>query len=89
MCWTPSPTGLAGGQYKSVLGDRVVEQAAGIIQTISFRSTTRSSTTPNCRKAISMAIDRQQIIDNVFNGTREPATGWVPGRERVQGRGLR
>ncbi|MGB3013609.1 MAG: ABC transporter substrate-binding protein [Candidatus Nanopelagicales bacterium] len=70
-------SGLAGGQYKSVLGDRVVEQAAGVIQTVSFPIYEKKFDNPELRKAISMAIDRQQIIDNVFNGTREPATGWV------------
>ncbi len=70
-------SGLAGGQYKSVLGDRVVEQAAGIIQTISFPIYDKKFDNPELRKSISMAIDRQQIIDNVFNGTREPSTGWV------------
>jgi len=70
-------SGLAGGQYKSVLGDRVVEQPAGIIQTISFPIYDKKFDNPDLRKSISMAIDRQQIIDNVFNGTRDPATGWV------------
>lgn len=31
----------------------------------------------NVRKAISKAIDRQLIIDQVYNGTYVPATGWV------------
>jgi oligopeptide transport system substrate-binding protein len=70
-------SGLAGGQYKSVLGDRVVEQPAGIIQTISFPIYDKKFENVELRKAISMAIDRQTIINNVFNGTREVATGWV------------
>ena len=32
---------------------------------------------PKIRQAISMAIDRDTIIKQIFNGTREPATGWV------------
>ena len=32
---------------------------------------------PKIRQAISMAIDRETIIKQIFNGTREPATGWV------------
>lgn len=70
-------SGLAGGQYKSVLGDRVVEQPAGIIQTISFPMYDKKFDNVDLRKAISLAIDREQIIENVFNGTREPATSWV------------
>ncbi|MBF4509453.1 MAG: ABC transporter substrate-binding protein [Aeromicrobium sp.] len=33
---------------------------------------------PLVRQAMSMAIDRQDICDKVFEGTREPATGIVP-----------
>ncbi|MCM3555198.1 ABC transporter substrate-binding protein [Janibacter melonis] len=32
----------------------------------------------NVRRALSMAIDRQEISDAIFGGTRTPATGWVP-----------
>lgn len=70
-------SGLAGGQYKSILGDRVVEQPAGVIQTITFPIYDKKFDSADLRKAVSMAIDRQQIIDNVFNGTREAATSWV------------
>jgi oligopeptide transport system substrate-binding protein len=70
-------SGLAGGQYKSILGDRVVEQPAGIIQTISFPIYDKKFDNVDLRKSISMAIDRETIINNVFNGTREAATGWV------------
>ena len=33
---------------------------------------------PDVRAALSLAIDRQEICDKVFEGTREPATGIVP-----------
>jgi peptide/nickel transport system substrate-binding protein/oligopeptide transport system substrate-binding protein len=33
---------------------------------------------PEVRKALSLAINRQQIADKVFEGTRVPATGMVP-----------
>ena len=33
--------------------------------------------TRRSRQAISMAIDRETIIKQIFNGTRVPATGWV------------
>ena len=32
---------------------------------------------PRIKQAISMAIDRDTIIKQIFNGTRVPATGWV------------
>jgi peptide/nickel transport system substrate-binding protein/oligopeptide transport system substrate-binding protein len=32
---------------------------------------------PNIRKAISMAINRQEIVDKIFQGAYTPATSWV------------
>ena len=37
----------------------------------------KSLENPDVRKAISMAIDRDTIIQQIFAGTAEPATGWV------------
>lgn len=68
---------IAGGAYKSDLGDRVVDQAAGVIQTITFPLYDQRFANADVRAAFSMAIDRGQIINNVFEGTREAATGWV------------
>ena len=69
-------SGLAGGQYKSVLGDRVVEQAAGIIQTISFPIYDKSSTTPS-RKASRWPSTASRSSTTCSTAAREPATGWV------------
>ena len=33
---------------------------------------------PDVRHALSMAIDREQIIETIFNGALEPATGVIP-----------
>lgn len=33
---------------------------------------------PRVRHALSMAINRQEIIDTIFNGAYTPAVGWVP-----------
>lgn len=33
---------------------------------------------PDLRHALSMAIDREQIIETIFNGALEPATGVIP-----------
>ena len=35
--------------------------------------------TPEARKAISMAINRNEIIEGIFDGARAPATAFVPG----------
>lgn len=74
---TIPPSALAGLAYQSDLGDRVVEQAAGVIQTVTFPLYDQRFSNPDVRAAFSMAIDRTQIIKNVFEGTREAATGWV------------
>lgn len=65
-------------KYKQDLPDRNIQKPVGVIQTITTAPTkVDPNYGPEIRKAISMAIDRQGIIDAVFNGTREPATGWV------------
>jgi oligopeptide transport system substrate-binding protein len=76
------PSALAGGKYQTDLGDRAIEQAEGVIQTVTFplydpRFPQDDPKNKELRKAISMAIDRESIVRNVFNDTRIPMTGWV------------
>jgi oligopeptide transport system substrate-binding protein len=65
-------------KYKTDLPDRNLQKPVGVIQTI---TTAPASVDPNygpeIKKAISQAIDRESIIKAIFNGTRQPATGWV------------
>ncbi|MFW5468802.1 peptide ABC transporter substrate-binding protein [Knoellia sp. CPCC 206435] len=65
-------------KYKTDLPDRNLQKPVGVIQTI---TTAPEKVDPNygpeIRKAISMAINREAIIKAIFNGTRQPATGWV------------
>lgn len=68
---------LAGETYKNDLGDRVVEQATGVMQTISFPMYDKAYESADLRKAISMSIDRPAIIKAAFDGAVDPATGWV------------
>ena len=70
---------LIDDKYKSDLPDRNAQKEEGVIQTITFPPTKvdPNYTDPKIRKAISMAIDRDTIIKQIFNGTRAPATGWV------------
>ena len=70
---------LAGESYKSDLGERYIEQETGVIWTLTFppEDVDPELADPNVRKAISKAINRQLIIDNIFQGTRQAATGWV------------
>ncbi|MEI2779157.1 MAG: ABC transporter substrate-binding protein [Tetrasphaera sp.] len=68
-----------GEKYKQDLPDRWVEKAVGTIATITFppEKTDPSYKSPDLRKAISMAIDRDLIIKTILANTRTPATGWV------------
>ena len=70
---------VAGEQFKTDLGDRFVDQDEGTIQTVTFAPTAVDPSMDNIdlRRAISKAIDRDLIIENIFQGTRTPATGWV------------
>ncbi len=68
---------LAGDQYKADLGDRWVNQPAGVIQTITFPLYVEEYQNVDLRRAISMSIDREAITGTIFNGTRNPATGFV------------
>ncbi|WP_405806318.1 ABC transporter substrate-binding protein [Streptomyces sp. NBC_00210] len=65
---------------KADLGGRYINTPAGIIQTLAFPYYNKAWNTPNgakVRKGISMAINRQQITDTIFQKTRTPAKDWT------------
>ncbi|SHK71264.1 peptide ABC transporter substrate-binding protein [Actinacidiphila paucisporea] len=65
---------------KSDLGSRYINEPAGIIQTISFPLYSprwSSANSAKVRQGLSMAINRQQITDQIFQQTRTPATDWT------------
>ncbi len=75
--------------YKQDLGDRAVQQGAAVFQsfTIPERLAHFSGDEGNLRRqAISMSINRPELIQAIFNGTRQPAkdftspviAGWSP-----------
>ena len=70
---------LIDDKYKTDLPDRNAQKETGVIQTITVAPTKvdPNYADPKIRQAISMAIDRDTIIKQIFNGTRVPATGWV------------
>jgi oligopeptide transport system substrate-binding protein len=70
---------LIDEKYKQDLPDRNAEKETGVIQTVTFAPTKvdPNYADPKIRHAISMAIDRDTIVKQIFNGTRQPATGWV------------
>ncbi|WP_328719606.1 ABC transporter substrate-binding protein [Streptomyces sp. NBC_00247] len=65
---------------QSDLGDRYINTPAGIIQTLAFPFYDKEWDTENGRKVrqgLSMAINRQQITDQIFHQTRTPASDWT------------
>lgn len=76
---TTLPTSaLANRQFEQDLGERSIVQAAGVIQTMTFppSATDPSYDNPKLRQAVSKSVNRQQIIDTIFDGTRTPASSW-------------
>ncbi|MGW0625571.1 peptide ABC transporter substrate-binding protein [Streptomyces sp. NPDC002758] len=65
---------------KNDLGDRYINTPAGIIQTLAFPyydPAWNKSGSEKVRKGLSMAINRAQITDTIFQKTRTPATDWT------------
>ena len=75
---TAIPTSaLIDDKYQTDLPDRNTTRETGVIQMIGINPTADEALTPEVRKAISQAIDRDTINQQIFNGTRVDATGWV------------
>lgn len=72
------PSAVAGKKYEADLGDRVVTAQLLNDDMISFPLYQKNMASPDLHKAISMAINRKQITEQVFEGTRTPMDGWVP-----------
>lgn len=76
---TVPASALIDDKYKQDLPDRNLSKTVGVAQTMTFAPTKvdPSYADPKVRQAISMAIDRDTIVKQIFNNTRKPATGWV------------
>ena len=74
---TIPPTGIVGGKYKQDLEGRNGSVPYMGNQTLEFPFYDPIYQNADLRKAISMAIDRKEIVDKIFDGTRIPADGWV------------
>ncbi|CAL9296866.1 peptide ABC transporter substrate-binding protein [Streptomyces sp. SudanB182_2057] len=74
---------IPAAQLKNVrsdLGERYLNTPAGIIQTLAFPYYDEAWSRPGAEKVrtgLSMAINRRQITDTIFRGTRTPATDWT------------
>jgi ABC-type oligopeptide transport system substrate-binding subunit len=70
---------LPAGQLKNAkrdLGGRYINQPAGILQTLSFplyRKEWKSEKAKQVRRGLSMAINRKEVTEKIYHGTRRPA----------------
>ncbi|MGH8893869.1 MAG: peptide ABC transporter substrate-binding protein [Actinomycetes bacterium] len=71
------PSALAGDQYKQDLGDRQQDKPVGVVNTATVPIYDPKYKSPDLAKAISLAINRDQIVEKIYNNGRTPATGWV------------
>lgn len=71
---------LVADLWKRDLRGRIVVQPRANIQALGMPYTDANPQLlkPAVRQALSMAIDRKAIVDILFNGIGQPATGWVP-----------
>ncbi|WP_334024825.1 ABC transporter substrate-binding protein [Nocardia terpenica] len=69
---------LVDGRYKRDLAGRNFTRADTGLQSLTFPLYDPRFADPRVRQAISMAVDRQGVIDKVFTGDRTPAGGLVP-----------
>jgi oligopeptide transport system substrate-binding protein len=70
---------LLGSAYQQDIPGRSFSRVVGQFQSVDFppAKVDPSYNNVKLRQALSMAIDRQSIIDAVFGGTKQIATGWV------------
>jgi oligopeptide transport system substrate-binding protein len=65
-------------EAQATLGDRVLTPDSGEITYMGFPTKSEPWDDPRMRQAISMAFNRQQIIDKVLNGLYTPLTAIAP-----------
>ncbi|QUF07591.1 ABC transporter substrate-binding protein [Actinosynnema pretiosum subsp. pretiosum] len=71
------PNALAGKKYEGDLGERVLQKETLNNQTIAFPFYLPPYDNVDLRRAISMSINREEITQLIFEGSRVPADGWV------------
>jgi oligopeptide transport system substrate-binding protein len=62
---------------KKEFGDRFIERPSSSFTYVGFPTYDKAFSDPRLRRAFSMAIDRQPIIDAIFNGSFQPAKSVV------------
>jgi oligopeptide transport system substrate-binding protein len=73
---------LKNDRWQKQLGkDHTKDIPISATQTVSFALYDKdlpTSSNPQMRQALSMAVNRQQINKTIYNGSRPPADGWAP-----------
>jgi len=67
---------LAGDKWKSDLADRAHSGPTPTTGIISWPLYDKRFQSPDLRRAVSLAIDRQSISEKIFFGSRKPADSW-------------
>lgn len=80
---TLPPQAIAGNVWEDDLPGRADVAAVLANQTIAFPLYDKKYQNKDFRHAVSMAINRQEVIDVIFEGNRTPATGY--GVEKLPG----
>ncbi|MHC1559868.1 peptide ABC transporter substrate-binding protein [Actinomycetospora sp. C-140] len=68
---------LAGNRWKTDLGAGARQKEGLVTDSLGVPLYDPRFANPNLRKAISMAIDRQTIVNQIFGGVYTPATGYA------------
>ncbi|MEV1332915.1 ABC transporter substrate-binding protein [Micromonospora costi] len=68
---------LAGDKWKADLGDRAIQSTTPSTGIIAFPIYDKRFQNPKLRRAVSLAINRQEITDKIFFGNRTPADSWA------------
>ncbi|MDT0528463.1 ABC transporter substrate-binding protein [Micromonospora sp. DSM 115977] len=68
---------IAGDKWKNDLGERAISSTTPSTGIIAFPIYDKRFQNPKLRRAISMSINRQEISDKIFFGSRKPADSWA------------
>ncbi|MFD0782871.1 ABC transporter substrate-binding protein [Micromonospora azadirachtae] len=68
---------LAGDKWKADLADRAIQSTTPSTGIIAFPMYDPKFKDAKLRKAISLAVNRQEITDKIFFGNRTPADSWA------------
>ncbi|MFC3501291.1 ABC transporter substrate-binding protein [Micromonospora krabiensis] len=68
---------LAGDKWKTDLGDKAIQSVTPSTGIIAFPIYDARFKNPKLRKAVSLAINRQEITEKIFFGNRTPADSWA------------